>query len=106
MKRRVGTLAVVALVAMLAAPRAQQAPARKRVLALGDTRTGYTHDSIGHALAVIDHLGRQSGAFDTYIRTDSQWITTAPGTRATSSSSIRSGSSFAGAAPSSTGWQR
>src|SRR6267143_3400604 len=52
-----------------------QAPARKRLLALGDTHTGYTHDSIGHALAVIDKLGRDSGVYDTYIRTDSQWIT-------------------------------
>ena len=55
-----------------------QAPQRKRVLALGDTQTGYTHDSIGHALAVIEHLGRQSGLYDTCIRTDSQWITKQP----------------------------
>jgi type 1 glutamine amidotransferase len=54
-----------------------QAP-RKKLLALGDTRTGFTHDSIGHALAVIDLLGRQSGVYDTYIRTDSQWITKQP----------------------------
>ncbi len=50
-------------------------PARKRVLAIGDTHTGFTHDSISHALATIDRLGRESGLFDTYIRTDSQWIT-------------------------------
>ena len=55
-----------------------QAPVRKKLLALGDTHTGYTHDSIGHALAVIDHLGRESGVYDTYIRTDSQWITKQP----------------------------
>src|SRR5687767_15815029 len=54
-----------------------QAP-RKRLLALADTHTGYTHDSIGHALAVIDQLGRQTGVYDTYIRTDSQWITKQP----------------------------
>ena len=52
--------------------------ATKRLLALGDTHTGYTHDSIGHALAVIEQLGRQSGLYDTYIRTDSQWITKQP----------------------------
>lgn len=57
---------------------AQPVPARKKLLALGDTHTGFTHDSIGHALAVIDRLGRESGAFDTYIRTDSQWITKQP----------------------------
>jgi type 1 glutamine amidotransferase len=55
---------------------AQPAPAqRKKLLALGDTHTGFTHDSIGHALATIDRLGRESGMYDTYIRTDSQWIT-------------------------------
>jgi len=54
---------------------APAAPQRKRLLALGDTHTGFTHDSIGHALAVIDRLGRESGLYDTYIRTDSQWIT-------------------------------
>jgi len=48
---------------------------RKKLLAIGDTHTGFTHDSIGHALAVIDKLGRDSGLYDTYIRTDSQWIT-------------------------------
>ncbi|MEP6916039.1 MAG: ThuA domain-containing protein [Acidobacteriota bacterium] len=53
----------------------QPAAQRKKLLALGDTRTGFTHDSIGHALATIDRLGRDSGLYDTYIRTDSQWIT-------------------------------
>lgn len=51
------------------------APQRKKLLAIGDTRTGFTHDSIGHALAVIDRIGKESGAYDTYIRTDSQWVT-------------------------------
>ncbi len=61
-------------------PAAGQAtpPARKKLLALGDTHTGYTHDSISHAFAVIDRLGRESGLWDTYIRTDSQWITKHP----------------------------
>ena len=68
----------VTLVAGLAATHAQTPAARKRLLALGDTHPGYTHDSIGHALAVIDHLGRQSGLYDTFIRTDSQWITKQP----------------------------
>jgi len=63
---------------LLAAAPSAQAPARKKLLAFADTQTGYTHDSIGHALAVIDSLGRTSGAYDTYIRTDSQWITKQP----------------------------
>ena len=55
-------------------PVSAQAP-KKRLLAWADTTTGYQHDSISHALAVIERLGRESGEFDTFIRTDSQWIT-------------------------------
>ena len=56
----------------------QQPLRRKRLLAWGDTLTGYQHDSISHALATIERIGRESGAFDTFIRTDSQWITKQP----------------------------
>jgi type 1 glutamine amidotransferase len=69
-------LILVLTAAALIAP-AQQ-PARKRVLAWADTLTAYQHDSISHALAVMERLGRESGAFDLYIRTDSQWITKQP----------------------------
>jgi type 1 glutamine amidotransferase len=59
-----------------------QAPApkvfAKHVLAWADVRNGYQHDSISHALAVIERLGRESGAYDTVIRTDSQPITKRP----------------------------
>ncbi len=45
---------------------------RKVLLAWADTRNGIAqHDSTSHALAVIERLGYESGAFDTYIRTDS-----------------------------------
>ena len=55
------------------------APARKRVLAWADTRNGQSqHESVGHALAVIDRLGRQSGLWDTFIRTDSNIISKTP----------------------------
>jgi type 1 glutamine amidotransferase len=50
----------------------------KHVLAWADVRNGYQHDSISHALATIERLGRESGAFDTIIRTDSQPITKQP----------------------------
>src|SRR5260370_25147669 len=48
---------------------------RKKVLAIGDVHTGYQHDSVSHALATIERLGRDSGLFVTYIRTDTQLIT-------------------------------
>ena len=69
-----GLAAGVVLLAA-AAPHAQ---ARKRVLAWADVRNGYQHDSISHAVATIERLGRESRAYDTFIRTDSQLITKHP----------------------------
>ena len=52
---------------------------RKTVLAWADTRNGIAqHDSTSHALAVIERLGYESGAYDTYIRTDSNIIADKP----------------------------
>src|SRR5215472_14931125 len=59
-------------------PAARPQQPRKRLLAWADTQTGFQHDSISHALATIERLGRESGAFETFIRTDSQWITKQP----------------------------
>jgi uncharacterized protein len=52
---------------------------RKAVLAWADTRNGLAqHDSVSHALSVIERLGYESGAYDTYIRTDSNIIAKSP----------------------------
>lgn len=65
-----GALLLLAVVAALA-----QTP-RRRVLALGDTSTRtYQHSSISHALSTIERLGRESGQFETTIRTDTQLLT-------------------------------
>jgi type 1 glutamine amidotransferase len=48
---------------------------KKKVLAIGDVHTAYQHDPVSHALATIERLGRQSGEFVTYIRTDTQLLT-------------------------------
>ena len=57
-----------------------QAPrlGKKNVLAWADVTAGYQHESISHALSVIERLGYDSGAYDTYIRTDSQLVTKRP----------------------------
>lgn len=49
-------------------------PKRKKLLAIGEVK-GFQHDSVSHALATIERLGRESGQFDTFIRTDTQLIT-------------------------------
>jgi type 1 glutamine amidotransferase len=52
---------------------------RKAVLAWADTRNGLAqHDSVSHALAVIERLGYESGAYDTFIRTDSNIVSKHP----------------------------
>ncbi|PWU09921.1 MAG: hypothetical protein C5B51_05355 [Terriglobia bacterium] len=67
------TAAALFLAAALVCP-AQ--PARRRVLAIGDTSTRtYQHASISHALATIERLGRETGLYDTWIRTDTQLLT-------------------------------
>ncbi len=53
-------------------------PSRKQVLAWADIRNGQQHDSVTRALVTIEKLGRESGLYDTYIRTDSQLITKQP----------------------------
>ena len=53
-------------------------PVRKQVLAWADIRNGQQHDSVTRALVTIERLGRESGLYDTYIRTDSQLITKRP----------------------------
>jgi type 1 glutamine amidotransferase len=71
-------ISVIAAALLVAAAQGQPQPARKRVLAWADVRNGYQHDVISHALATIERLGYESGAYDTFIRTDSQLITKRP----------------------------
>ncbi|MBI3400757.1 MAG: ThuA domain-containing protein [Acidobacteria bacterium] len=71
--------AAMAVAVTICAPSRGQQPVaaspRKHLLAWADVRNGYQHDSISHAIATIERLGRERGAYDTFIRTDSQLIT-------------------------------
>jgi type 1 glutamine amidotransferase len=49
-------------------------PPRKKLLAIGEEK-GYRHEAITHALATIERLGRESGDWDTVIRTDTEALT-------------------------------
>src|SRR5215470_5709561 len=56
-----------------------RARTRKAILAWADTRNGIAqHESVSHALSVIERLGYESGAYDTYIRTDSNIVAKQP----------------------------
>src|SRR5215471_6237798 len=50
-------------------------PGKKKLLAVADMQSGFHHDSVSHALATVEQIGRQSGAYMTIIATDSQLIT-------------------------------
>jgi hypothetical protein len=69
----------------IAAPRDPRRPprpdpwaGRRKLLAIADVQTGYHHDSVSHALATIESIGRGSGAYIANLRTDSQLITRRP----------------------------
>lgn len=50
---------------------------KKKLLVVGDTRTGNmtAHLGLSHAMATIEQLGRESGAFQAILRTDTDAIT-------------------------------
>jgi hypothetical protein len=51
-----------------------QTSQKKKLLAIGEEK-GYRHESVSHALATIERLGRESGLWDTTIRTDTEALT-------------------------------
>src|SRR5258708_7779127 len=53
---------------------ARAADAKKKLLAIGEEK-GYRHESVSHALATIERLGRETGLWDTTIRTDTEALT-------------------------------
>jgi type 1 glutamine amidotransferase len=52
----------------------QSGVAKKKLLVIGEEK-GYRHEAISHAMAVIEHLGLETGLWDTYIRTDTEPLT-------------------------------
>jgi type 1 glutamine amidotransferase len=66
-------MSVLALVLVLIAPLGQ-AIDKKKILAIGMS-AGWQHDSVSDALAAIYNLGKETGIWDTYIRTDTELIT-------------------------------
>lgn len=49
-------------------------PEKKRILAIGQSK-GWQHDAMSHGLATIWKIGQESGAYETFIRTDTELIT-------------------------------
>lgn len=79
---RFGTLALVAFacvvgMALVTLGAQQPAPAKKTIFILGATK-GWQHDSVTDAMVTIRNMGKESGLFDSYIRTDYTWLTKGP----------------------------
>jgi len=70
--KRICVLLQIATIVLPGAARA--ADAKKKLLAIGEEK-GYRHESVSHALATIERLGRESGLWDTTIRTDTEALT-------------------------------
>jgi hypothetical protein len=49
----------------------------KKALIIGDLRTGnqIAHDGVGHAMGVLEQLGRRSGAYVSFLRSDTDLVT-------------------------------
>src|SRR5260370_7896221 len=62
-----GTALGCAMVAQSSAP-------RKKLLVIGEEK-GYRHEAVSHAMATIERLGRETGLWDTVIRTDTEPLT-------------------------------
>ena len=52
----------------------QTAIGKKRLLVIGEEK-GFRHEAISHAMATIEKLGRESGLWETHIRTDTEPLT-------------------------------
>src|SRR5277367_3864649 len=52
---------------------AQSAP-KKHLLVLGEEK-GYRHEAVSHAMATIERLGKDTGLWDTTLRTDTEVLT-------------------------------
>jgi uncharacterized protein len=70
--KRIGVALVFMTIVPLGGTHA--AGASKKLLAIGEEK-GYRHESVSHALATIERLGRETGFWDTTIRTDTEALT-------------------------------
>jgi uncharacterized protein len=50
------------------------APATKHLLFIGEEK-GYRHEAVSHAMATVERLGKQTGIWDTTLRTDTEVLT-------------------------------
>ncbi len=75
MKTRKLQLALGMLVAFCSASLGQNVHAEKKHLLVIGEQKGYRHEAVSHAMATIERLGKESGLWETTIRTDTEALT-------------------------------
>lgn len=69
------TFSVLALaLCQLCAAQSPAAPWKKHLLVIGEEK-GYRHEAVSHAMATIERLGKETGVWDTTLRTDTEVLT-------------------------------
>jgi type 1 glutamine amidotransferase len=58
----------------LGAAQSSTTPPKKHLLVIGEEK-GYRHGAVSHAMATIERLGKQTGLWDTTLRTDTEGLT-------------------------------
>src|SRR5438445_9080191 len=72
---KIAPRALIILAVLSAFSTAQSGPPRKKNLLVIGEEKGYRHDSVSHAMATIERLGRETGLWDTTLRTDTEALT-------------------------------
>jgi type 1 glutamine amidotransferase len=75
MKKIPITLVISSLVlCTLCAAQSPATPSKKHLLVLGEEK-GYRHEAVSHAMATLERLGKETGLWDTTLRTDTEVLT-------------------------------
>jgi type 1 glutamine amidotransferase len=65
---------IYVLIALSGLCLAQAAPAKKHLLVIGEEK-GYRHEAVSHAMATLERMGKETGLWDTTLRTDTEVLT-------------------------------
>ena len=69
------TFSLLALaLCQLCAAQSSAASSKKHLLVIGEEK-GYRHEAVSHAMATLERLGKETGIWDTTLRTDTEVLT-------------------------------
>jgi len=76
MKKKIRIIFSVLTLALsqLCAAQSPSTPQKKHLLVIGEEK-GYRHEAVSHAMATLERLGKDTGLWDTTLRTDTEVLT-------------------------------